>query len=1594
MPMKKHFRNLLLLVVTNLLLPPPLWADTMSPYSVNFDTTINTDDHNFKVATGWGHIPESYNANDGYYGTETYWVKYSFRSSDGVDGSGCIYADSQNIGYTATDWGESDDKKNVNDLLVTPAAYGNVSLMVKSKNTTTSSIKFYKVDDNNVVDKANPILEVSASELSTSKYNEVTFSLDTPTKVGIRASEVYIDNFSAATAEIILAKAMTIASVSADYYSYDFVEQPDGTVKYTNPSTKEEGFRVSVKNSGDIALDENDENYSVVLADANGNMLGTPTKVPETLQVGETSSKFLMSAQFSPGDFWKSATNPTIYVKENITGTLQKIGVAYFKAYEAKFTFRDYNGSGSSSLKDTQALGLISANSSKDYEIYNSGTAPLRIQSIAMTEGFTTNPSESFEVAPGEKQVVSITMPSTPGSYNSTLTIQYLLKNNGEVMTYTLPITANVLKDGTWSANFNNTSSSVVYPEGAVAENGINSDSRYISTGNYDCWLKSYSSSDYKDGNNKFITPKLIAEAGESMTFDVAYDKDGSEHFVKVYLSTDRIHWGEPVAETLLTSDNTTFETKSFTVENAGEYYVGFAIFGAKLDNIAGFKKADMPAHDLYESKFEIESRKIDANGNVYNGEVEYTTAIIPLIGQTKTDYTLEFCMESANGIEKTEVTPVALAQSAKSTVNIKVKHTSAYETTTDVKAYFVFTFTDGTTIKTPEHEFTVSVEPDFIFIKSEFYPSYRPEKNESTPLAFGKLNQPAVNKEYAIANWGSAPLTVTSITVPEGFSLGATEATVAPKDRFVIEVTFNPATSGTYSGTLDITYLDGAGKQQSYSLPVSGTMLDSSKWFASFDDAQNSTTGEWPGGIVHDDGVQLYNAGSYAKPNMGVITYSADKWISTPPLTAAAGEQLLISAMSNRSYNFPSLKVYASETREGLSKEESRTELLTINELPYNTLTDYSVTIEEAGTYYFGIQLGAYAVIADIYGLALPEDTHEIDIVGSSIPATMMQNVASMAQLQLRNYGVAPETDYKIIVHVGDDSYVVDAPAEIPMNHTVKAASSDATTEISLPLRWPETGTFPVYLEFKSGNYSKATEPVEVTFTEELPTGEAIVGTPSGFSTDVPVKYNYRNSETVMLFTADELGLANGTKISGLSIKGYSSADSKTTVLKVYYAFTDETTVAQPAAGNLDVTGLTNVIDETHTWAEKGTQNAPVDQLAVNFAEPLVYESGKSLKLVVCSYMPYQGSGYARNISFEKSSDNANCYMAYSDTQATADNDRGNITNSWSKYNRPVLHINYALDPVKVNGTVTDAGNTAVEGAVVTFISEDGDNVRYTATTDASGRYTLNVVQNDRVYTAQAVKDNLMDFQLGVTADATQALDFVVGTAVVLDDNANITEAATGATVMVDLRREAGFNALVFPMAVTLDEIADIFGTDAEVFEFQGMVEGDDATAWFKPSDATSFAAGTPILVNSGNVSEKLVMRNKDIVKDVTPVVKDGVTFTGTFAPATMQTGMFHVNSENWNEYVEDAPASTSYMERAAAVSETIRPFTAVIQTPKAIPALSFVTTNNRPTGVEDVIVDGNNDEAVIYNLQGIRVKNPTTGIYIVNGKKTYIHK
>ena len=61
-------------------------AEVQSPYKVDFNTTISTSAHDFKVAPGWGHVVDSYFDSDEY---ETYYVQYDYLAEGGVT-DGCL----------------------------------------------------------------------------------------------------------------------------------------------------------------------------------------------------------------------------------------------------------------------------------------------------------------------------------------------------------------------------------------------------------------------------------------------------------------------------------------------------------------------------------------------------------------------------------------------------------------------------------------------------------------------------------------------------------------------------------------------------------------------------------------------------------------------------------------------------------------------------------------------------------------------------------------------------------------------------------------------------------------------------------------------------------------------------------------------------------------------------------------------------------------------------------------------------------------------------------------------------------------------------------------------------------------------------------------------------------------------------------------------------------------------------------------------------------------------------------------------------------------------------------------------------------------
>ena len=133
----RNFYCSLALIAASTLWAGQARADIVQNYTMDFNKSISTTAHDFKVGSGWGHIVEKYTTTD-YW--QDYYVSYSYSSTDGRNGSGAIKVGSQTIG---DDY--SYDVGPVNDLLVTPAITGKASIWVKKSSSGSSSIKFYAV---------------------------------------------------------------------------------------------------------------------------------------------------------------------------------------------------------------------------------------------------------------------------------------------------------------------------------------------------------------------------------------------------------------------------------------------------------------------------------------------------------------------------------------------------------------------------------------------------------------------------------------------------------------------------------------------------------------------------------------------------------------------------------------------------------------------------------------------------------------------------------------------------------------------------------------------------------------------------------------------------------------------------------------------------------------------------------------------------------------------------------------------------------------------------------------------------------------------------------------------------------------------------------------------------------------------------------------------------------------------------------------------------------------------------------------------------------------------------------------------------------
>ena len=1540
-------------------------------YTVDFNTAISTSTHDFILGSNWGHVV----GTDNYDGYGPYYMSYSYTADGGFNGTGSLSATRQ---YAGDNQGGS----VCYDLLVTPLVSGDITLKVKAHSSASNSypsfVEIYEIDKAGTT-RGNLIQRFTADEGYTdiageADWKQISLTLTQEQRIAIRAQYVYLDDFTAESANIIAQKSLAVTSVmNKDGLSGTqgtnpvFEQQADGNMTVA--------LKVTLENNGDVDLIAGTtENYTLTLAQAS-NQSGTKEyyekatiAIPEDIAAGKSKTFDVeFSVPYVSGyRYW--------FIKENISETTSSsYRYATSVAYEPKLVFRNAGTTATSSLSGTQAYGLISENTTKNFEIANTGIAPLTIKSITLPAGFTSAnapviPEGGLIIAKGATRALDITLPATPlGNYAGDLTIVYLDKDGAE-QTYTLKFTGNALPAGTWSAVFNNTSSTPLYPAGVIAEGGINSDYSYDS-GNYDIYLKGRTSFSYATENNKFITPKLHAKAGESLTFDIkgAY---GDAYYAKVFVSTDRKNWGEPVAyftygekEGAVAIGSSDWTNKSVTFDAEGDYYVAFALYGEfKIDNIIGLTKVDV-AHDLYIKSVSWPDASIKSG----TAQTKPSIDIIPLTDEAAENYTVKYIY----GENVANIASKNLTASASSTTSFSASFTPTVETTTAFPGTkIVFEFTDGTKYETEGFDLTVTNEPIFHFLSAIPSSKWYEPSDYTTPISFGKTNT-ADAKSFYVYNWGSAPLTVKSIAVPAGFTVTPTEQfAVAAFDENklntsaqAVEITFSATDAGNYSGDMVITYIDGTGADKTFTLALSGTKLDPTKFYANFD---NPTTSGviWPGGSVFQ-GIEA-NSGNYSAPYNYYLKGTGT--FVTPKLTAASGDKLQFDAkLYNSSWTEGKVVVYAATTREEvLNAEEgtTRVQLFSVSGTDdTNPMTaDYKtfeVTALE-GDYYYSFEFTSNPYVDEIYGLTPVAVAHDWTIASSNIPSEAMQNVASTATINLLNLGLADEAadSYTVTAYVNDKVAGTGSAVAIPMNHNL----SDAGTQLSVNFLYPKVGTYEVYLEVKAGDYRVVTAPVDVTFTEEVAVAKAIaIGTKSGKGRDYGFVdwYNNDGSQTRytdILYTAEKIadsGIKAGDKITSIAFRSVSnSAKSfKAEVTSWVGLSTGDITYGNPVKADME---------EIQVYADK--INFPANfESVINLTTPIIWDGSSDIRV----YTEATGMGQGNWVSAEYEYD-SDIRMSYNGSTKAA----------------PLLYVTLASEPAILSGTVKTSADAAIAGATVTLKAANG--VEYTGTTDAEGAYSINVIQAGLDFTVTVEAENYEEKQFAYNLSGESKTLNITLTHPELTLNNSETEISNysgKADVTVARTLKAGWNAVVLPFALTAEDITNAFGADAEVATYDGDEQnGDNVHINF--AKATTVAAGVPFLLYLETAPASApVFTDKAVNFTVNNVEGNVFDFVGTFANTTAATGDYILSGGKFKNAAggNAINAYRAYLKLKGAAASRVSLY------------IDGFLVENETTAITGAKMNGQQEN--VYSISGQKMNNQLKkGIYIINGKKVVI--
>ena len=325
--------------------------------------------------------------------------------------------------------------------------------------------------------------------------------------------------------------------------------------------------------------------------DGNGNHWFTYGTMAELATGISTTLEFTVTTSAQEGGVF------TFKAKENVSNSESTAQTVTVTAHAPRFAL--YESENAVTAGDEFNYGTVKAPATvaKTFTIKNEGNAPLEITGYAYPMGYTVSPafpSNGETIAVGESKSYTMTLdPATTnyeGVVNDNFSIEYTVDNTTK--TFSVHFSGRAVTEDTWMVDFE---------DGVIPSNWDNSNNWTVgeSDGNNYATLTGWDA-------KSIVTPRLLAEANEELTFDVL---SVGNSFTYAY-STDKNTWSDEVTVSAAGE-------QTFTAPAAGNYYLRFTTRNGRLDNLIGFQLNPVP--------YEIASSNIPASVIQY---ADYTATV------------------------------------------------------------------------------------------------------------------------------------------------------------------------------------------------------------------------------------------------------------------------------------------------------------------------------------------------------------------------------------------------------------------------------------------------------------------------------------------------------------------------------------------------------------------------------------------------------------------------------------------------------------------------------------------------------------------------------------------------------------------------------------------------------------------------------------------------------------------------------------------------------------------------------------------------------------------------------------------------------